>query len=126
MSAALQAAPSSSAKGLVAVGGTARSLLRVGPPMSDRELSASRIGWVLDLLVSEPAATIAERYGVRLSRAMVLTAGAAILAGALERYGLGRLRVAPGGLREGLLLAAHHAGAGWRSELPALTRGWSR
>ena len=123
--AAFLAAPASNAKLLIAVGGTARSLLRVGPPRRDRELSATRVAWALELLSSAPAASIAERYNVRLSRALVLPAGAAILEGALARYRLPQLRVAAGGLREGLILAAHHAGPRWREELPALTRGWA-
>ena len=110
---------------LVAVGGTARSLLRIGPPLANRVLSESRIHNALDLIAAVPAAELAERHGVRLSRAKVLAAGATILAGALERYGLDRLRVASGGLREGLILAVHHAGDAWRTELRALARGWA-
>lgn len=109
---------------LVAVGGTARSLLRVGPPLANRVLSLSRIQNALDLLATDPAATIAERHGVRLSRAKVLAAGATILMGALDRYGLDRLRVGEGGLREGLILAVHHGGDDWRERLPALAQGW--
>ena len=56
----------------------------------------------------------------------MLPAGAAILLGALERYRLDRLRVAAGGLREGLILAAFHAGPTWRGELPELALGWER
>jgi exopolyphosphatase/pppGpp-phosphohydrolase len=73
-----------------------------------------------------PAAVTAERYGVRISRAGVLAAGASILLGALDRYRLDRLRVASGGLREGLILAASRSGTNWRSELRDLARGWDR
>lgn len=109
---------------LVAVGGTARSLLRVGPPLANRVLTLSRIHNALDLLAADPAATIAERHGVRLSRAKVLAAGATILMGALDRYGLDRLRVGEGGLREGVILAVHHGGADWRDRLSELAQGW--
>lgn len=122
--AAMALAPESAADQLAAVGGTARSLLRVGSPLANRVLSLNRIHNALDLLAADPASTISERHGVRLSRARVLAAGATILVGALERYGLDRLRVASGGLREGVVLAAHRAGDAWRTELPALARGW--
>jgi exopolyphosphatase/guanosine-5'-triphosphate,3'-diphosphate pyrophosphatase len=111
---------------LIAVGGTARSLLRVGPRLANRTLTHRRIRKSLDVVALEPAQDTAERYGVRLSRALVLAAGASILLGALDRYRLDRLRVAAGGLREGIILAAAHAGTPWRAELRELARGWDR
>jgi len=111
---------------LIAVGGTARSLLRVGAPTRSRVIGAGRIRKALDIVGRSDAATVSERYGVRLSRAKVLAAGATILAVALERYGLTRLRVAQGGLREGTILAAHRAGPAWRDHVEELARGWSR
>jgi exopolyphosphatase/guanosine-5'-triphosphate,3'-diphosphate pyrophosphatase len=123
---AMLGAPDSAAQQLVAVGGTARNLLRIGPALADRVLTKVRIRQALDAMAGAPAAGIAERHGVRLSRARVLPAGAAILLGALDRYGLDRLRVATGGLREGLILAAFHAGPNWRSEIAELARGWER
>jgi exopolyphosphatase / guanosine-5'-triphosphate,3'-diphosphate pyrophosphatase len=123
---AMQLAADSVASQLVAVGGTARNLLRIGPPLPTRILTRSRIRDALDMMAAAPAATIAERHGVRLSRARVLPAGAAILLGALDRYGLDRLRVANGGLREGLILAAFHAGREWRAEVGTLALGWER
>jgi exopolyphosphatase / guanosine-5'-triphosphate,3'-diphosphate pyrophosphatase len=111
---------------LVAVGGTARSLLRVGPRLANRVLTRRRIQRAIDVLLATPAEAIAERYAVRVSRAEVLAAGASILLGALDRYRLDRLRVAAGGLREGLILAAAQAGGEWRSKLRELARGWDR
>jgi len=119
-------APSFSPVELIAVGGTARSLLRIGPKLANRMLTHRRVRRSLDLLMAAPAEVTAERYGIRLSRAKVLPAGAAILLGALDRYRLDRLRVAAGGLREGLILAAGRAGSNWRSELRELARGWDR
>ena len=124
--AALATAPPFDADELIAVGGTARSLLRVGPASPNRLISARRIRRVLELIATTDAATISERFNVRLSRARVLAAGATILAVALERYELSRLRVAAGGLREGVALAAHRAGPDWRARLPELARGWTR
>jgi len=111
---------------LIAVGGTARSLLRVGPRLANRALTRRRIRRAVELTTAAPAEVTAERYGIRVSRAQVLTAGASILLGALDRYRLDRLRVAAGGLREGLILAASRAGPDWRSELRNLARGWDR
>jgi exopolyphosphatase/guanosine-5'-triphosphate,3'-diphosphate pyrophosphatase len=111
---------------LIAVGGTARSLLRVGPRLANRALTRRRIRRAVELTTAAPAEVTAERYGIRVSRAQVLTAGASILLGALDRYRLDRLRVAAGGLREGLILAASRVGPDWRSELLNLARGWDR
>jgi exopolyphosphatase/guanosine-5'-triphosphate,3'-diphosphate pyrophosphatase len=117
-------APEAAPAEMIAVGGTARSLLRIGSPLSNRGLSRRRIRTALGLLGAAPADTIAEHYGVRLSRARVLAAGAAILLAALEHYRLDRLRVARGGLREGLILARVHAGPAWRGHIHDLARGW--
>ncbi len=123
---AMAQAPAFSPAELIAVGGTARSLLRVGPRLANRTLTHRRVRRALTLMTVAPAAVNSERYGIRLSRAFVLAAGAAILLGALDRYRLDRLRVAAGGLREGLILAASRAGTGWRDELRELARGWDR
>ena len=119
-------APAFAPAELVAVGGTARSLLRVGPRLANRALTHRRVRRALTLMTVAPAEVTAERYGIRLSRAGVLAAGASILLGALDRYRLDRLRVAAGGLREGLILAASHAGPDWRPRLRELARGWDR
>jgi len=120
----MAAAPVFAPKELVAVGGTARSLLRVGPRLANRTLSHRRVRRSIDLLLGASAEVSAEHFGIRVSRARVLPAGAAILLGALDRYRLERLRVAVGGLREGLILARSRAGAAWRAEVRDLARGW--
>ena len=119
-------APAFTPAELIAVGGTARSLLRVGPRLANRALTHRRVRRALTLMTVAPAAVTAERFGVRLSRAHVLAAGASILLGALDRYRLDRLRVAAGGLREGLVLAASRAGPDWRGQVRELARGWDR
>lgn len=123
---AMADAPAFSPVELVAVGGTARSLLRVGPRLANRTLTHRRVRRALTLMIVAPAEVNAERYGIRLSRASVLAAGAAILLGALDRYRLDRLRVAARGLREGSILAAARAGPDWRAEVRELARGWDR
>jgi exopolyphosphatase/guanosine-5'-triphosphate,3'-diphosphate pyrophosphatase len=121
---AFEMAPNAHPSELVAVGGTARSLLRVGPPLSNRLLSRRRLRAAIRLIAAMPAAELAERYSIRPSRAGVLPAGAVILASALDRYDLDQLRVAKGGLREGLLLATAREGGAWRSRIETLVRGW--
>ena len=119
-------APTRAADELVAVGGTARSLLRVGPQLQNRVVTVHRIRRTLDIIAGTPSDQIAERFGIRRSRAAVLPAGAAILLAAAERFGLDRIRVAKGGIREGLILASVHAGPDWRTRLEWLAHGWSR
>jgi exopolyphosphatase/guanosine-5'-triphosphate,3'-diphosphate pyrophosphatase len=123
---AMELAPDARPAELVAVGGTARSLLRVGPPLRSRVLTARRLRDALRLIGSMPAAALAERYSVRPSRAAVLPGGAVILESARRRYELDHVRVAKGGLREGLILATAHAGDRWRADIPAVARGWER
>ncbi|HLX34935.1 MAG TPA: hypothetical protein VKR30_06770 [Candidatus Limnocylindrales bacterium] len=122
--AAMGDAPGPAPAEAIAVGGTARSLLRVGPPLSNRALGRHRIENALALVGGSPSAQIAQRYSIRPSRAAVLAAGATILHAALERYDLDHLRVARGGLREGLILATAQAGPDWRARLGELARGW--
>ena len=122
--AAFDAAPDAHPAELVAVGGTARSLLRVGPRLPNRVITTRRIERSLDIIRTTPAIAVANQFAVRVSRAHVLAAGAAILLAALRRYRLDRLRVAKGGLREGLILAAAHSGDRWQEDLPRLAMGW--
>lgn len=123
---AMRSAPDAQPALLMAVGGTARNLLRIGPPLVNRTLTKRRIRRALRVIEAAPAEVTAERYSIKLSRAKVLAAGAAILLAALDRYRLDRLRVAKGGLREGLILAAHQGGPEWRSQIRDLARGWDR
>lgn len=111
---------------LVAVGGTASNLLRIGPPLARRVLFTRRLRDTLALLVDRTPEEIAARYGVKLSRARVLPGGASILLAVAERYGRDHLRISEHGLREGLMLASVHAGPGWRADLAWLAHGWSR
>jgi exopolyphosphatase / guanosine-5'-triphosphate,3'-diphosphate pyrophosphatase len=118
--------PDGAPEELLAVGGTASNLIRVGPPLSRSILSVTRIRQALTLIMEMPADVIASRYGLKPSRARVLPGGAAILLAAAERYGLDRVRVSHDGLREGIVLAAAHAGGSWRDHLEWLAHGWVR
>lgn len=121
--AGFQDAPDATPSELIAVGGTARSLLRVGPRLPNRLLTARRIGRALEIISSNPAIAVASQFTVRVSRAYVLAAGASILLAAMDRYRLDRVRVAKGGLREGLILASFAGGARWREDVAPLARG---
>ena len=81
------------------VGGTARSLKKV----VGGELTPETLGRALEILGTSPGAEIAERFDVDPQRAPLLAGGAVIFEALLER--LERpFTVAPGGLREGLVL----------------------
>ncbi|MCI0584820.1 MAG: hypothetical protein L0227_18350, partial [Chloroflexi bacterium] len=121
----LEGAPDAEPKDLVAVGGTADNLLRIGPRLARRVLTVRRIEAILAILLGAPAEAISAEFGVRLSRARVLPAGAAILLAVAERYGLDQIRISNDGLREGLVLASAHAGSRWRQDLAWLAHGWS-
>ena len=121
----LRAAPDAEPHDLVAVGGTASNLLRIGPPLTRRVLTVRRMEGAIELLLNAPADEISAQFGVKPSRARVLPSGAAILLAVAERYGRDHIRVSADGLREGLVLASVHAGARWRTELAWLAHGWT-
>jgi exopolyphosphatase/guanosine-5'-triphosphate,3'-diphosphate pyrophosphatase len=124
--AVMRGAPEAQPALLMAVGGTARNLLRIGPRLANRTLTRRRIRRALRVIEAASAEATAERYAIKLSRAKVLAAGAAIFLAALDHYHLDRLSVARGGLREGLILAAHQGGPAWRDQIRDLARGWDR
>lgn len=120
---ALPAEPSD----LVVVGGTASNLLKVtAAGRADRILTDARLAEALANLTARPAAETSERYAVNPTRARLLPAGAVIVEALMRRYGVDRVRVSDDGMREGAILAAHHAGRAWRDRLPALAHGWRR
>ena len=122
----LAEAPDAQPVDLVAVGGTASNLLRIGPPLARRVLTTRRIRETLAQFADSSPEQVAARFGVKLSRARVLPGGAAILLAVADRYGRDHVRVSPHGLREGLVLASTHAGDRWRRDLAWLAHGWSR
>lgn len=123
--AAVRDAPDSQPGEIVAVGGTASNLLKVLPAAAlDRTLTRERIGEILGILASEPAAVASERHLVNPTRARILPAGGAIMDAILERYGADRIRVSEAGIREGTILAVDHAGFAWRDRLAELAHGW--
>jgi exopolyphosphatase/pppGpp-phosphohydrolase len=83
------------------------------PNGRDRSLTRERLGLLLALLQSQPAAELASRYRVDVGRARLLGAGAVVLLAAMERLGVEALRVSKRGIREGALLAYAQAGPRW-------------
>jgi len=110
---------------LVGVGGTASNLIKVMPTaLLDRTLTRRRLADIQGILAAEPADLAAERHLINPVRARLLPAGGAIVAALLARYGVDRMRVSNASLREGAILAVHHAGSAWRDRLSDLAHGW--
>jgi exopolyphosphatase/guanosine-5'-triphosphate,3'-diphosphate pyrophosphatase len=86
---------------VLAVGGSATSLAAAGG-----ELAPESIARVLSVLIAEPAAQAAQRLGLHVERARLLPAGLLLLEAAWDAFGGAPLRVAQGGLREGVVLHA--------------------
>ena len=57
---------------------------------------------------------------MRLTRARILPAGAAILEAVMAHYGVGQISVIDAGVREGLVMATARVGPRWRERLQAL------
>jgi exopolyphosphatase/guanosine-5'-triphosphate,3'-diphosphate pyrophosphatase len=85
----------------VAVGGSATSLCRMTGPLLD----AGAFERSLRELAGAPARDVSRRFGLDVERVRLLPAGLLILQAASERFG-SPLKVAGGGLREGVLLEA--------------------
>jgi exopolyphosphatase / guanosine-5'-triphosphate,3'-diphosphate pyrophosphatase len=83
----------------VAVGGSAASLPTLVGPVLDR----AAIERALATLGSAPAADVARRHGLAPERTELLPAGILVLGAAARLLGM-PLRIARGGLREGVVL----------------------
>jgi exopolyphosphatase/guanosine-5'-triphosphate,3'-diphosphate pyrophosphatase len=87
---------------VLAVGGSATSLAAA----AGGELAPETIARVLSVLIAEPAADAARRLGLPVERVRLLPAGLLALEAAWGAFGGAPLRVAGGGLREGVVLRA--------------------
>jgi exopolyphosphatase/guanosine-5'-triphosphate,3'-diphosphate pyrophosphatase len=124
---AVAMAPEARPRQVIVVGGTASNLLRVVPDaMLDRSLTRARLGDAFRILGSETAEEASIRHAVRVERARILPAGAAIVGAIMDRYGVDRVHVSDAGIREGAILAVSHAGLTWRDSLADLAQGWLR
>jgi exopolyphosphatase / guanosine-5'-triphosphate,3'-diphosphate pyrophosphatase len=86
---------------VVAVGGSARAILKV---TRDR-LTVDRLWWLSGEIRESPSGMLAREQGLAPERARVLPAAVTTLATILEHFGKEDLTVARGGIREGTLLA---------------------
>lgn len=89
----------------VAVGGSAASLRR----LVGARLDAGSFERSVELLTSQPAASVARKYDLEVERVRLLPAALLILQAASARFAA-PLQIGWGGLREGLLLEAGAAG----------------
>ena len=122
---AVVAAPSSRPAEVILVGGTASNLLKIVPDgRLKRRLTTSDLETAFGVVAGHSAEALVERFLVRPARARILGAGAAIVEAIMVRYGVGEVRVADGGVREGTVVAVAHAGAAWRDRLEQLAHGW--
>ena len=91
---------------VVAVGGSARAILKV---TRDR-LTAERLWRLATEIRESPSGVLAREHGLAPERARVLPAAITTLATILEHYGKEDLTVARAGIREGTLLALAEGG----------------
>jgi exopolyphosphatase/pppGpp-phosphohydrolase len=94
--------------------------------MLDRTITPGRVREALNSLRSMTAEEASTRFAVRIERARILPAGAAIIGAILDRYTVDDVKVSDAGIREGTILALGHAGLTWRDSLARLAQGWRR
>ena len=120
--------PSRPPTDLVAVGGTASNLLKLvrrgGDPDRPDTLDRPALALARRVIASGPAELLAAQLEMREARIRLLAAGAAIVEVVLDRSRVESLRVVDTGIREGAIIAAARAGAGWRDRLEELAHGW--
>ncbi|WP_162924366.1 hypothetical protein [Rubrobacter indicoceani] len=86
---------------VVAVGGSARAILKITP---DR-LTVERLRTLADELRETKSAELARDHGLAPERAKVMPAAVTTLAAVLEHFGRDELNVVRGGLREGTIIS---------------------
>jgi exopolyphosphatase/pppGpp-phosphohydrolase len=120
--------PSRTPAEVVVVGGTATNLLKLVRRGQDADaadrLDRAALDAARTIVGRSPAEMIAAQTGLREGRVRLLAAGAAIIEVVLDRTGSDAARVVDTGIREGAILAADRAGAGWRDRLEELAHGW--
>ncbi len=85
---------------VVAVGGSARAMLKITPD----KLTVERLRKLAEEISDRPSAVLAREYGLAPERARVMPAAITTLAAILEHFEKDELAVARGGIREGTLL----------------------
>lgn len=99
------------ATALLLAGGTASAL---GKLQGTATLDAAALAAALATLQSAPAAALAPKIGLEETRVGLMAAGAIIVRALARTCGLTAATVAPGGIREGTLLAAMRGEYGFR------------
>jgi len=85
---------------VVAVGGSARAMLKITPD----KLTVERLRKLAEEISDRPSAVLAREYGLAPEQARVMPAAITTLAAILEHFEKDELAVARGGIREGTLL----------------------
>ena len=91
---------------MVAVGGSARAMLKI----TQDELTVGRLWRLSEEVRTRPSGVLAREYGLAPERARVLPAAITTLATILEAFDREALTVARGGIREGTLLTLAEGG----------------
>jgi exopolyphosphatase/guanosine-5'-triphosphate,3'-diphosphate pyrophosphatase len=102
-------------------GGTASKLRRFEPaPGPEQTLPSRLFPMIRRQILAEDTAALALRYRLRLRRAQLLPAGAALVEAVMEHYGVDTALIADASPREGAIRALRLAGDDWRERLPSL------
>ncbi len=86
---------------VVAVGGSARAILKITPD----DLTAERLRRLAEEISEDSSGALAREYGLAPERARVMPAAATTLAAILDRFERDELTVVRGGIREGTLMS---------------------
>lgn len=103
---------------LIVCGGTATTLLAfarraLGVPTDRANLSRAEVDQAIQVLATQPARDIAERYAVEDQRARILGAGAVVLAALMDRLHASVMEISQRGIREGIILSYALHGERW-------------
>jgi exopolyphosphatase/guanosine-5'-triphosphate,3'-diphosphate pyrophosphatase len=100
----------------IATGGTATTLpALLGRPQGSAggDLTRTDLDLCRHILVNDPSAAVAQRFGIEAARARVLAGGVEIIDAVRERYRLDAVSVSHQGLRDGMILAYLEVGEAW-------------
>lgn len=101
---ALRSLPSFQPQRAIFTGGSARYMARLLDLQQPATVVPAQMGEANMILLSRSAETIAGEYDIPLERAQVLPAGVGVLAAIASFYGVERITIARGGIREGMVV----------------------
>ncbi|MGB3635653.1 MAG: hypothetical protein WA982_16555 [Rubrobacteraceae bacterium] len=93
---------------VVAVGGSARAILRI----TQDQLTTERLRKLAEEITDYPSEVLARKYGLAPERARVMPSAVTTLAAILDHFDRGELSVARGGVREGAILSLAEESSG--------------